>query len=146
MLGGGVLVALFVVYHLLHFTVRLEGINGTEIQFSQLKTADGHPDVYAMVVAGFRVWYVSLFYMLAVGSLCLHLSHGASAMFQSLGLRNHAWWPAISKGAKIWSVVLFLGYAAIPGAVLLGLGKAHLEAAKQTAQATVQTTSSPEAH
>jgi succinate dehydrogenase / fumarate reductase cytochrome b subunit len=146
MLGGGVVVALFVVYHLLHFTVRVEGVNGTEILFSDLRTAEGHPDVYAMVVAGFQVWYVSLFYVLAVGCLCLHLSHGAAAMFQSLGLRNHAWWPVISKGAKIWSVALFLGYAAIPGAVLLGLGQAHLDEAIKRAPAMAQTSSSQEAH
>jgi succinate dehydrogenase / fumarate reductase cytochrome b subunit len=129
MLGGGMIVALFVVYHLLHFTVRVEGVNGTEIAFAGLKTPEGYPDVYAMVVAGFRVWYVSVFYVLAVGFLCLHLSHGAAAMFQSLGLRSHAWWPVISQVAVIWSVVLFLGYSAIPGAILLGLGKSHLEEA-----------------
>lgn len=129
MLGGGMIVALFIVYHLLHFTVRVEGVNGTEIAFAALKTPEGHPDVYAIVVAGFRVWYVSAFYVLAVGCLCLHLSHGASAMFQSLGLRSHAWWPVLSKGTLIWSVILFLGYAAIPGAVLLGLGKTHLQEA-----------------
>ncbi len=127
MMRGGLIVALFVVYHLLHFTVRVEWINGTEIPFADLKTPEGHPDVYAVVVAGFRVWYVSVFYVVAVGFLCLHLSHGAAAMFQSLGLRSHAWWPVISKGALIWSVVLFLGYAAIPGAILLGLGKTHLQ-------------------
>ena len=80
-----------------------------------------------LVVAGFRVWYVSIFYILAVGALCLHLSHGSAAMFQSLGLRSHAWWPIISRGAVVWSIVLFLGYAAIPGAVMLGLGQSHLD-------------------
>lgn len=132
MLVGGVLVALFVVYHLLHFTVRVDAVDGTKIAFSELKTSEGHPDVYAMVVAGFRVWYVSLFYILAVGALSLHLSHGAAAMFQSLGLRSHAWWPIISKGALIWSVVLFLGYAAVPGSVLLGLGQDYLDHIKAT--------------
>jgi succinate dehydrogenase / fumarate reductase cytochrome b subunit len=127
MLIGGVVIALFVIYHLLHFTVRVETVNGTTIAFRDLKTAEGHPDVYGMVLAGFRVWYVSLFYILAVGFLCLHLSHGASAMFQSLGLRNHAWWPVISKVALVWSVVLFLGYAVIPGSVLLGYGQDYLD-------------------
>jgi succinate dehydrogenase / fumarate reductase cytochrome b subunit len=141
MLGGGVVVALFVVYHLLHFTVRVETVNGTEILFRQLQTPEGHPDVFAMVVAGFQVWYVSLFYVVAVGCLCLHLSHGASAMFQSLGLRSHAWWPVIHKGAMIWSAVLFLGYAAVPGSVLLGYGRGYLESVQQgqTAATAVMT-------
>jgi succinate dehydrogenase / fumarate reductase cytochrome b subunit len=145
MLIGGGLVALFVVYHLLHFTVRLEAVNGTEIVFADLRTAEGHPDVYGMVVAGFRVWYVSLIYVIAVGFLCLHLSHGASAMFQSLGLRNHAWWPAISKGALIWSAVLFLGYAAIPGAVLLGYGRDYVENLQSQVPAVTESLSK-EAH
>lgn len=126
MMLAGIAIAGFIVYHLLHFTVRVESVNGTEILFRELRTAEGHPDVYGMVVAGFSVWYVAVIYWVAVGALCLHLSHGAAAMFQSLGLRNHAWWPLLSKGALVWSVALFLGYAAVPGAVLLGLGKGYL--------------------
>ena len=136
MLGGGVLVALFVVYHLLHYTACVTAVNFTGVDFAHLTDPEtGHHDVFAMVIYGFRVWYVSLFYIIAVGFLCLHLSHGASAMFQSLGLRNHAWWPVISKGALIWSVVLFLGYAAVPGSILLGYGKGHIENIQQS-QAT----------
>jgi succinate dehydrogenase / fumarate reductase cytochrome b subunit len=129
MLGGGVLVALFVVYHLLHYTVCLTAVNFTGVDFAHLEDPEtGYHDVYAMVLYGFQVWYVSLFYLVAVGCLCLHLSHGASAMFQSLGLRNHAWWPVIHKGALIWSVVLFLGYAVVPGSILLGYGRDYLQA------------------
>ena len=120
MLGGGVLVALFVVYHILHYTACVTALNFTGVDFAHLTDPEtGYHDVYAMVIYGFGLWYVSLFYVIAVGCLSLHLSHGASAMFQSLGLRNHAWWPVISKGAVIWSAVLFLGYAAVPGSILL---------------------------
>jgi len=114
-------------------------VNLTGIDFAHLTDpATGHHDVFAMVVYGFsaQVWYVSLFYIVAVGCLALHLSHGISAMFQSLGLRNHTWWPAISQGAKIWAVILFLGYAVVPGAVLAGFGKSYLEKVKATAPAT----------
>jgi succinate dehydrogenase / fumarate reductase cytochrome b subunit len=94
-----------------------------------------------MVVYGFNVWYVSLFYLVAVGFLSLHLSHGISAMMQSLGLRSHAWWPAISKGAKIWAVALFLGYAVVPGAILAGFGKCHINGIKAaTAKASTNVT------
>jgi len=142
MLIGGIIVALFVVYHLLHYTVCVTAVNFTGIDFAHLTDPEtGHHDVYAMVLYGFKVWYVSLFYLLAVGFLCLHLSHGASAMFQSLGLRNHAWWPVISKGAVIWSVALFLGYAAVPGAILLGYGKGYLEQIQHEQPAATQTLS-----
>ena len=128
MLIGGLLVALFVVYHILHYTVCVTAVNFTGIDFAHLTDPEtGHHDVYAMVIYGFSIWYVSVFYLVAVGFLSLHLSHGAAAMFQSLGLRNHAWWPVISKGAMIWSVALFLGYAVVPGSILLGYGKDYIE-------------------
>ena len=137
MLGGGAIVALFIVYHLLHYTVCAKGINFAGLDFAHLETTmkDGRVvhDVFAMVVHGFSVWYVSLFYIVAVGCLALHLSHGVSAMFQSLGLRSHAWWPVISNAARIWAICLFLGYAVVPGAVLAGLGKHHLDGVKQAA-------------
>ncbi|HPY30141.1 MAG TPA: succinate dehydrogenase cytochrome b subunit [Verrucomicrobiota bacterium] len=129
MLISGLGVAAFLIYHLLHFTVRLEDINGTAILIRQLKDpVTGYPDCYAMMVAGFSVVPVSLFYLVGVGLLCFHLSHGIQAMFQSLGLRNPAYAPLITKAAKGIALVLFLGYAAIPTSVFVfGHGKAYLQ-------------------
>ena len=140
MLGGGVIVALFIVFHILHYTACVKAVNFTGIDFAHLTDPKtGYHDVFAMVVYGFNVWYVSLFYLIAVGCLALHLSHGISAMCQSLGLRTHAWWPAISNGAKIWAVALFLGYAVVPLGVMAGVGKSHLENVKAAAPATTAT-------
>ena len=140
MLAGGVVIGLFVVFHILHYTVQAQAVNFIGVDFKNLLDDKGHHDVYAMVVYGFgrSVWYVSVFYIIAVGFLSLHLSHGISAMFQSLGLRSHTWWPAISQGAKIWAVILFLGYAVVPGAVLAGLGKAHLDKVKSPVPAVTE--------
>ena len=139
MLAGGGVIALFVVFHILHYTACTKAVNFTGIDFAHLTDpATGHHDVYAMVIYGFNVWYVSAFYVIAVGFLALHLSHGISAMFQSLGLRSHTWWPAISNGAKIWAVILFLGYAVVPGAVLAGLGKSYIEKVKSSAPAVTE--------
>jgi succinate dehydrogenase / fumarate reductase cytochrome b subunit len=124
MLVTGLIVAAFIIYHLLHYTVVVDGINGAKMPLSRLK--EQH-DVYAMMVAGFNVWYVSLFYLIGVGLLCYHLSHGMAAMFQSLGLKNHAYGPCIDKASKVIAVVLFLGYASIPTAVMAGLGQKHLD-------------------
>ena len=140
MLVGGMIIALFVVFHILHYTACTKAVNFTGIDFAHLTDpATGHHDVFAMVVYGFSVWYVSLFYVIAVGFLALHLSHGISAMCQSLGLRSHAWWPAISNGAKIWAVALFLGYAVVPGGVLAGFGKSYVEKVKSSASAPAVT-------
>lgn len=141
MLAGGGVIALFVVFHILHYTACTKAVNFTGIDFAHLTDpVTGHHDVYAMVIYGFSVWYVSAFYVIAVGFLALHLSHGISAMFQSLGLRSHTWWPVISQGAKIWAVILFIGYAVVPGAVLAGLGKSYIEKVKSSAPAVTEPT------
>lgn len=126
MLVSGLVILAFVIYHLAHFTALLPAINGVG-DFRQLETTLPNGirthDVYSMMVLGFGVWWVALFYLIAQGLLFMHLSHGLSSMFQSLGWRNHTWWPRITLFAKVASVALFLGYASIPVAILGGLGK-----------------------
>jgi len=136
MLMSGSIIAAFVVYHLLHYTVRVESINGSTLPFHALKDpVTGHNDVYAMMIAGFQVWYVSAFYILAVGLLCYHLSHGIRAMFQSLGLMNRTYREAIDRAAPIIAALLFVGYASIPAAVLfLHHGGEHLQQATRGAE------------
>src|SRR6185436_101694 len=97
MLASGLIILAFVVYHLAHFTALLPGINGVG-DFSKLTTVwhgEQVADVYAMMILGFQVWWVVLFYLVALGLLFMHLGHGVSAMFQSLGFRNHLWWPRL---------------------------------------------------
>lgn len=133
MLFGGVTVAAFIIYHILHYTTCAQAINfvpgadGQPVDFAKLVDPEsGLHDIYGMMVKGFSVWYVSLFYVIGVGFLCLHLSHGASAMFQSVGWRNHVYSPFLQKAAKVVAVILFLGYVSIPAAILCGVGKNHV--------------------
>ena len=44
-----------------------------------------HLAVYQNVMAAFAVWPVALFYVVAMGALCLHLDHGIWSMLQTLG-------------------------------------------------------------
>jgi succinate dehydrogenase / fumarate reductase cytochrome b subunit len=74
-----------------------------------------------MVVLGFQVWWVTLFYLIAQALLFAHLGHGLASMFQSLGFRNPVWWPRIECFAKVVSTVIFIGYAVIPIAIYLRL-------------------------
>jgi succinate dehydrogenase / fumarate reductase cytochrome b subunit len=127
MLMSGLIVAAFVFYHLAHFTWQIPGINliGKDFESGEFLTTlpDGHQamDVHKMMVSGFQSGIVALFYLAGLGLLCLHLSHGLMAMFQSLGLRNQAWAPVIACGARTVAAVIFLGYAAIPVALWLRL-------------------------
>lgn len=123
MLMSGLIIGAFVIYHLLHFTVLVQAVNLKGRDFSALIDAQGRHDVYRMVVLGFSHPLVALFYVIAVGLLCLHLSHGVSSLFQSLGLKNKFYGAFLDRFAKCAALILFLGYAAIPTAILLGFVK-----------------------
>jgi succinate dehydrogenase / fumarate reductase cytochrome b subunit len=121
MLVSGLVIAAFIVYHLAHFTALLPGINGVG-DFSKLKTelhGEQVRDVYGMMILGFQVGWVALFYLIAQALLFIHLGHGLAAMFQSFGLRDHNWWPRIQLFAKAASVAIFIGYAVIPASIYM---------------------------
>ncbi len=118
MIASGIILFSFVVFHLLHYTALQ-----IDPSFAEMHDAQGRHDVYRMVVSGFSHWWVSGFYILSMGLLCLHLSHGASAMFQSLGLKNERNRCFIDGAAKTLGLVLFIGYSSIPLAVLLKVVK-----------------------
>jgi len=123
MLMSGLIIAVFVIYHLLHFTVQIPGINFTGKDFRVLEDAKARHDIYAMMVIGFQQPLVSGFYILGIALLCLHLSHGVSSMFQSMGWKNKYYGQFIDKAAMVVALLIFLGYCSIPVAVLLGVVK-----------------------
>lgn len=130
MLMSGLVVACFVFYHLAHFTWQIPAVNflpaaSPAKDFEALFVADGPQkgfhDVHAMIVHGFSHPVPVLFYLVGLALLCLHLSHGLSAMFQSLGLRAGVWRARLDLGAKALAGAFFLGYASIPAAIYLRL-------------------------
>ena len=117
MVISGLVVLAFIIYHLAHFTVRV-----TDPRFTLLKMDSlGRYDVYSMMVYGFQNVYVSIFYIIGLFLLTLHLTHGSSSFFQSLGLTNQRLMPKLAIAGRIFAWLLFIGYASIPVAVLLGL-------------------------
>lgn len=117
MVVSGLVVLAFIIFHLLHFTVRT-----IDPRFPLLKHDPlNHYDVYSMMVYGFQNVYVSAFYVVGLFLLTLHLTHGSSSFFQSLGLNNQKLTPRLALGGRILAWAIFLGYTAIPVAVLLGL-------------------------
>jgi len=123
MFMSGLIIATFIVYHLLHFTFQVQAINFTGQDFVGFTDPAKQHDIFRMIVTGFRNPLVSGFYLLGMGLLCLHLSHGVSSMLQSLGWKNDAYRPIVDCGAKILATLIFLGYSSIPVAILLGYGK-----------------------
>jgi succinate dehydrogenase / fumarate reductase cytochrome b subunit len=116
MVMSGIILLAFIIFHLLHFTLRT-----TDPRFATLAMDPlGHYDVYSMMVLGFLSPLVSGFYILAMFLLAFHLSHGSSSFFQSLGLTNQKLTPRLALAGRIFAWLLFFGYSSIPIAVLLG--------------------------
>lgn len=126
MLMSGTIAFIFIVYHILHYTAEVQYINLTGRNFASFVDAEKRHDIFKMMVVGFSNGRVSAFYILGIGLLCLHLSHGASSMFQSIGWKNDAYGPFLDKAARLVAVLIFAGYISIPVAILCGYGKEAL--------------------
>jgi succinate dehydrogenase / fumarate reductase cytochrome b subunit len=61
-----------------------------------------------------------VFYLVAMGMLCSHLSHGFSSMFQTLGLASARTWPFIQISGRLFAAFIFVGNALIVLAVWFG--------------------------
>lgn len=116
MLMGGLIILGFLCYHLAHFTL---GLTHPE-QFA-MRDAQGRHDVYAMVVLGFRQPLVSAFYILAMIPLVMHLSHGISSAFQTLGANSPKYNPILWAAGPVLGAIVFIGNVSIPLAVLAGV-------------------------
>lgn len=127
MMMSGIIVFVFIVYHLLHFTAQMKYINLTGQNFVDFTDPQKRHDIFKMMVVGFSNPWVSGFYILGIALLCLHLSHGVSSMFQSLGLKNKAYGPCLDKSARVAAFLILLGYISIPIAIFLGYGKEALK-------------------
>jgi len=107
----GPIVGLYLVYHLLHFTVGAAMPGGL---------AYDPDDTYANVVRSFQVPWVAVIYIVANGALTLHLAHGVSSVFQSLGLTDPALDGLRHGLAMTLAVIVCAGFVSLPIAVWLG--------------------------
>jgi succinate dehydrogenase / fumarate reductase cytochrome b subunit len=106
---GGLVLVLFLCYHVLHIT------------FGTLHPHFERHDPYQNVVVGFQFWAASLLYLAAMGAFGLHLYHGAWSLFQTLGLTSGRVNRALRPGAALLALLLAGGYGVVPLAVVLGI-------------------------
>ena len=109
MIWSGPILALFVIFHILHLT-----------------TGTFHPsfnpdNAYQNLVNGFSVWYVSVFYIVAMCALGYHMVHGVWSFFHSLGLNNTRYDQLIRRFAVVVTAAIVIGYISLPVSVLLGI-------------------------
>src|SRR2546428_3837037 len=106
---GGVIIVLYVIYHLLDFT------------FGRVNPSFVPGDGYQHVIASFRAWPVSAPYLVAMVVVGLHVNHGLWSAFQTLGLNRPPtfWWRRGVAGTV--AGLIAVGYISIPVAVLAGI-------------------------
>lgn len=124
---SGIVVGLFVLFHLAHFTLcwvtYAEVKPGVFISYLELHDAKEphHQDVYSMVVVGFTTPWLAILYIVAQVVLYLHLLHGIQSSFQTLGLKNGRFRNAIRLLGFGVATVILAGNLAIVIGIWAGL-------------------------
>ncbi|WP_308200820.1 succinate dehydrogenase cytochrome b subunit [Actinoplanes sp. M2I2] len=108
---GGVIILLFVIYHILDLTTGTLNPNGVA------------GEAYANVAADFAPsrWYVTLFYTLSIVAVGFHLRHGLWSAVRTFGQQSPRGELYARATALVLSLVLVVGYLSVPFAVLVGL-------------------------
>lgn len=116
----GLVTLAYLVYHLLHFTF---GVTNPEHHASREVLAGGasRHDVYVMLVKGFQSPGIAAAYLVAMVLLGLHLSHGVSSFWQSLGLHHGRYTPWLRRLGPVVGIVIAAAYISIPVSVWLGI-------------------------
>lgn len=118
MVWTGSIIGTFLIYHLLQFTFQTID-PATAARLNQ--DAAGRPDVLLMVARGLQKPLVALAYLFSVAALWLHLWHGIQSSFQTFGLNGERSFPSIRKIGALVAFGLFVAYASIPVALVVGL-------------------------
>lgn len=109
---SGIVLMLFIAMHLAHYTFHL-------LPGEYRNDAMGNPDVYSMMIAGFKDPLFSGTYVIALGFVGLHLWHALSSALQTLGINHSAYNSLLRNGLKGLVLVMLLGFWSIPITVFL---------------------------
>jgi succinate dehydrogenase / fumarate reductase cytochrome b subunit len=108
---GGVTLLVFVVWHLLNFTVGKVNVTGGPTN-----------DPYNLLVDSFETWWLTLVYLVAMLMLGAHLHHGIWSSLQTLGLTGSARSRTLARqGAFVTALVIVVGFSLVPIFVLAGV-------------------------
>jgi succinate dehydrogenase / fumarate reductase cytochrome b subunit len=128
MVWSGLTILTFIIFHILHFTVKIAGGFSEMIDKTYLAaTGEIRHDAYGMVIAGFKCWGLNAvvvgFYILAMTLLCSHLSHGVGSVFQTLGWRSKKSQDLIRKISLGYAFVIWAGFISVPLSIFFGFVK-----------------------
>ncbi|MBM9459661.1 succinate dehydrogenase cytochrome b subunit [Nocardioides sp. zg-536] len=110
---GGVALLVFIVWHLLNFTI-------VKINPSNGETGGDNP--YELLVQTFDLWWMTVIYLIAMVALGMHLHHGTFSAMQTLGFTNTAASRARARAAGwVVAIVIAGGFSLVPLSVLVGI-------------------------
>jgi succinate dehydrogenase / fumarate reductase, cytochrome b subunit len=108
---GGVAILLFLIWHLLQFTIGKVNVQGGSTS-----------DPYNLLVDSFQVWWITVIYLLAMVALGMHLRHGVWSASQTLGLTNNT---RARRNANViaytLAIVIAGGFSLVPIFTLFGV-------------------------
>jgi succinate dehydrogenase / fumarate reductase, cytochrome b subunit len=107
---GGVIVLLFIIWHILDLTVGVVNPNGEHLKPYENIVADFAPDR----------WYITLFYVVSLVAIWFHLRHGLWSAIQTLGKSSNRREKALKAGATVFSTVLIVGFLIVPISATFG--------------------------
>ncbi len=113
---SGLIVLAFLVFHLLHFTIG----KGPNPEYLSLVDEFGRADVFNMTVLAFQKPVIAGVYLAAMLLLCLHLKHGVTSLFQSLGLNHPKYNGIFNFAGPLVAALVLVGNCSMPIAVLAG--------------------------
>ncbi|HJE51230.1 MAG TPA: succinate dehydrogenase cytochrome b subunit, partial [Tessaracoccus flavescens] len=107
---GGIIIAAFLIFHLIQFTIIPGSFGGNG------------DEPHTMVLAGFQQWWMVLLYAICMVLICMHIRHGFFSAFTTLGANTSAGaFKVLNVLAWIVALVLFIGFMVMPLAVLFGV-------------------------
>ncbi len=112
MIHTALIITIFLVLHLIDFWVKVRFID--EIPPDVYYDGEKYHDLAGLVIARFKIGWVVIAYVIALLGLGFHLHHGFQSAFQTLGLNHPVYTPAIKSIGVIYTVVVTLGFIAIP--------------------------------
>lgn len=117
MLETGIVVLLFIVMHLAHFT--FHALQPDYFSYDE----QGRIDVYSIVIKGFQNGPYAVLYIISMIALGFHLRHAFWSMFQSVGLYIPSIGGVLKNASKVLALLVAFGYISIPLSVMLGIVK-----------------------
>lgn len=121
MRATGPILLIFIVYHLLHFTVMAVTADGYQQMTALLPDGTKVADAYGRMVVAFQQPPLTLAYIVCMVLVGIHLAHGIQSTFQTLGIANATWRQLTRQLGVALAAAIVAGFCVVPAAILAGL-------------------------